>query len=399
MMGDLFNRNRQETEEHWVSISDVMIGLMVIFLFIAIGYMLNVRLEADQMILLRAELQKLVDAYKNWQVDLARDLETEFEGSFAKKNQFRMWKGYLDKETLSIRFKQPFPIGVDDVPGNFANKVLQNFFPRYIAILAQDKYRDRIAEIRIEGHTSSEWSSQVPVREAYIKNMELSQNRSRNVLDYVLNIEAPQITANKVWIKKHLTANGLSSSQLILNLERNCPTPANSYLTIAEETGIQAWRISQLHQRICSEIRTWENSETITQADVIKAVLPAYPEFRHKVEVLERAMHLLTEDKTDDKAESRRVEFRVVTKAEKLTEEITQLMAEFDVARETGIPLEDVKKLHRWIRNTISDNPEITIDNIINSLRSVPDFSEVKGDLGKAVNLLIENPDKTEASD
>ena len=397
MIGNLFSRKGQETEEHWVSISDVMTGLMVIFLFIAIGYMLNVRLEADQMILLRAELQKLLDAYKNWQVDLARDLEEEFEGNLDKKNEFRTWKGYLDKETLSIRFKQPFPMGVDEVPENFASEVLQNFFPRYIAILAQDRYRSRIAEIRIEGHTSSEWSSQVPVYEAYIKNMELSQNRARNVLDYVLNIDALQITGNRVWIKKHLTANGLSSSQLILNLERNCPTSANSYFTIAEETGIQVWRISQLHQRICSEIRNWKDSESITQASIIRAILPDYPEFKHKVEVLERAMNLLTEDKTDDKAESRRVEFRVVTKSEKLTEEITQLMTEFDVARKTGIPLEDVKKLHRWIHSAINDNPDITIDNIINSLLSVSDFSELKGDLEKAVNLLIEGPNKTEA--
>ncbi len=399
MIGNLFNRKVQETEEHWVSISDVMTGLMVIFLFIAIGYMLNVRLEADQMILLRSELQKLLDAYKNWQVDLANDLREEFEGNSSKKNQFRMWKGYLDRETLSIRFKQPFPIGVDEIPENFASKVLQNFFPRYIAILAQDKYRDRIAEIRIEGHTSSEWSSQVPVHEAYIKNMELSQNRARNVLDYVLNIKVHEITENRVWIKKHLTANGLSSSQLILNLEEDCPTPANSYLSIAEEIDIHVWRIPGLYQRICSEIRNWKNSKKITRSDIVKAILPEYPEFKHKVEELERTVDLLTEDKTDIKAESRRVEFRVVTKSEKLTEEITQLMTEFDVARKTGIPLEKVKKLHQWIRQDISDNPDIQVGDIVSSLRTFSDFSELKEDLEKVVKLLMENSNKMEATD
>ena len=398
MIGNLFNRKNQETEEHWVSISDVMTGLMVIFLFIAIGYMLNVRLEADQMILLRAELQKLLDAYKNWQVDLARDLEEEFEGSLVKKNEFRMWKGYLDKETLSIRFKQPFPIGVDEVPENFASEILQNFFPRYIAILAQDKYRGRIAEIRIEGHTSSEWSSQLAVHEAYIKNMELSQNRARNVLNYILNIKAHEITKNRVWIKKHLTANGLSSSQLILNLEGKRPTPANSYPIIAEATDIDTWRIPQLHQQICSEIRNWVNSERITRSDIIKAILPDYPEFRYKVEVLERAVDLLTEDKTDDKAESRRVEFRVVTRSEKLTEEITHLMMEFDVARKTGIPLEKMKKLHQRIRREVSDNPDITIGRIINVLMVDPVFSEFKEKLETTVKLLMEESDKAKVS-
>ena len=389
MIGNLFSRKRQETEEHWVSISDVMTGLMVIFLFIAIGYMLNVRLEANQMILLRAELQNLLDAYKNWQVDLASDLEEEFEGNVLKRNEFKTWKGYLDKETLSIRFKQPFPINVYEVSEDFASKVLRNFFPRYIAILTQDKYRDRIAEIRIEGHTSSEWSSQVPVHEAYIKNMELSQNRARNVLDYVLNIDTRPITENRVWIKKHLTANGLSSSQLVLNLERNCLTPANPYLTIAEETNIHMWKIPQLYQRICNEIRRWKGTERITRSDIVKVILTEYPEFRHKVEELERAVDLLTEDKTDNKAESRRVEFRVVTKSEKLTEEITQLMIAFDVARKTGIPLAEVKKLYQWIRSNISDNPDITVDDIISSLRTAPIFSELEEDLERAVKLLM----------
>ena len=371
----------------------------MIFLFIAIGYMLNVRLEADQMILLRTELQKLLDAYKNWQMDLARDLEEEFEGSLVKKNEFRMWKGYLDKETLSIRFKQPFPIGVYEVPENFANEILQNFFPRYIAILAQNKYRDRIAEIRIEGHTSSEWSSQLPVQEAYIKNMELSQNRARNVLNYILNIKAHEITKNRVWLKKHLTANGLSSSQLILNLEENCPTPANSYLVVAEATGIDTRRIAQLHQRICIEIRNWVNSERIARSDIIKAILPYYPEFRNKVEVLERAIDLLTEDKTDGKAESRRVEFRVVTKSEKLTEEITQLMMEFDVARKTGIPLKEIKKLHQRIRREVSENPDVTIGHIINVLTVDPIFSEFEEKLEVIVKQFMEESDKAEVAD
>ena len=41
MLERLLNLQRQEAEEHWVSISDVMTGLMVIFLFIAISYMVD----------------------------------------------------------------------------------------------------------------------------------------------------------------------------------------------------------------------------------------------------------------------------------------------------------------------------------------------------------------------
>ncbi len=253
MLGNLFNPKEQETEEHWVSISDVMAGLMVIFLFIAISYMLNVRLKANEIIVYKNEVGKLLDAYKNLQAALYKELRTEFEGDPTKKTQFRtVWRGHLDMETLSIRFKKPFTQGDATVPNAFKN-VLSNFFPRYIAILTKPEYRDEIAEIRIEGHTSSEWFDAVGLDMAYYNNMKLSQDRSRNVLQYVLEIKHPKITWNKEWIKKYLTANGLSSSKLIFDPNGN------------------------------------QNRE-----------------------------------------ESRRVEFRVVTKSEKLINEIEQLMKRFN---------------------------------------------------------------------
>ncbi len=93
--------------------------------------------------------------------------------------------------------------------------ILKEFFPRYLRILSGPKYVKNITEIRIEGHTSSEWSEEVSQEEAYILNMELSQCRTRRVLQYVLQI--PEITEKKDWLKQYLTANGLSSSKLIPN--------------------------------------------------------------------------------------------------------------------------------------------------------------------------------------
>lgn len=253
MIEKLFNVRGQETEEHWVSISDVMAGLMVIFLFIAISYMVNANRKTERITKLRDRIENLLDAYRNLQAHLAEDLRVEFEGNPTKQTQFRTkWRGSLNIETLSIRFKQPFTQGKDTVPNDFRD-VLEKFFPRYISILTKTKYKDEIDEIRIEGHTSGEWHREVTFDEAYFKNMELSQNRARNVLRYVLGIRHLKITLNKEWIKKNLTANGLSSSQLILS----------------------------------------PNGK-------------------------------------ENKAESRRVEFRVVTKSEKLIDEIKELMEEFD---------------------------------------------------------------------
>lgn len=255
MIEKLFNKQTQETEEHWVSISDVMAGLMVIFLFIAISYMVNANNENQKLVMLKQKIEKFLDAYRDLQVDLSEDLRAEFEGNLAKKKQFQTeWRGNLDMETLSIRFGRPFMQGNAAVPDVFKN-VLRDFFPRYIAILTKSEYKDKIAEIRIEGHTSSEWHHEVTPDEAYFNNMELSQNRSRNVLRYTLGIENSKITQNKRWIKKNLTANGLSSSQPILD----------------------------------------------SVGDLL----------------------------IENKEESRRVEFRVVTKSEKLIDEIKELIEEF----------------------------------------------------------------------
>ena len=213
MNENILATREQETEEHWISISDMMAGLMVIFLFIAISYMLHIRAKNEK-------IEQIAVTYEKLQSDLYKYLEEEF------KKDLDNWNAVLNKQTLSIRFKEPevlFPQGEAEVRPLF-RKMLDEFFPRYIKILTETKnvdgkykFKNDIAEIRIEGHTSSEWSEQVTPREAYILNMKLSQGRTRSVLEYVLQIPSSQIQQNRQWIRNNLTANGLSSSKLILN--------------------------------------------------------------------------------------------------------------------------------------------------------------------------------------
>lgn len=322
----MFGLRTQETEEHWVSISDVMAGLMVIFLFIAISYMVNANRKTERLTGLRVKIENLLGAYKNLQAELSEDLQEEFEGSPTKRRLFRIkWRGYLDKESLSIRFGKPFTQGEATVPDAFKN-VLRDFFPRYVAILTKHEYRDNIAEIRIEGHTSSEWLLQVARDEAYINNMELSQNRARDVLRYVLHIGHPEVVQNREWLKKKLTANGLSSSQLILDLVGNRPPQMNSYDSVTKETGIPADVVRQLHSQILREIAEGRGNGSITILGLIESVGTAHIAAKLEPEALERAVSLLTENRES----SRRVEFRVVTKSEKLIDEIEQLIEEFD---------------------------------------------------------------------
>lgn len=92
-------------------------------------------------------------------------------------------------------------------------EILSDFFPRYLRVL--EGFRKAIEEVRVEGHTSSIWEGAISPEDAYFKNMELSQARTRSVLEFGLQLPASQ--PFREWASRHLTATGLSSSRPILN--------------------------------------------------------------------------------------------------------------------------------------------------------------------------------------
>lgn len=204
-MRNLFSSNKhKENDSEWISISDLMSVLMIIFLFIAISYMQNIQKN-------QKNIKKVAVAYQELQTDLYEDLWNEF------RDDLDGWQAIIEKDTLTIRFQEPdilFRIGSSNLNNKFI-KILDDFFPRYIKIISSDKYRDNIEEIRIEGHTSSEWNDELMSNSAYFNNMSLSQNRTRAVLSYCVGlIKEPEVIE---WAQRYITANGLSSSRLILN--------------------------------------------------------------------------------------------------------------------------------------------------------------------------------------
>ncbi|MDZ7848658.1 MAG: OmpA family protein [Owenweeksia sp.] len=195
---------KQEGESQWLPISDLMSVLMMVFLLIAVSYMLKVYLEKEK-------IEEVAVTYNKLQNELYDDLNSEF------KEDLKRWNAEIDKTSLSVRFKSPeilFDMGSANLKPDFKT-ILADFFPRFIAILHKEEYRNDIDEIRIEGHTSSYWRAETTEDQAYIYNMELSQNRTRNVLDYVLRNEADKVLIK--WIRLNVTANGLCSSKLIFN--------------------------------------------------------------------------------------------------------------------------------------------------------------------------------------
>lgn len=191
----------QENEEHWIAVSDLMSGLMMLFLLIAVMYLVIVERKND-------EIERVVVLYEDLREELYEDLLAEFETDLPR------WGAQLN-EDLRLRFTNTdllFEEGESQLRPEFA-RILSDFFPRYMAILSSDEYRDDIQEVRIEGHTSSSWSQARDSDDAYMRNMALSQERTRSTLGYIMEMDA--VAHEKQWLRQRLTANGLSSSQLI----------------------------------------------------------------------------------------------------------------------------------------------------------------------------------------
>lgn len=189
-----FDSEEREDNAFSLSTGDLMAGLLFIFILLLMGALLQVQEKAEQD-------EEIVRRYDQVKTQLYIDLEEEF------KDDLKVWRAEIDSTTLCVRFQEPsmlFDNNMSTLKDNF-KVILRDFFPRYIDVLTKPEYRDNIEEIRIEGHTDSNGE--------YFHNMQLSQDRTRAVLQYCMELLDP---SNIEWSRTLITANGLSSSHPIL---------------------------------------------------------------------------------------------------------------------------------------------------------------------------------------
>ena len=185
---------RRNNDNIWQSISDMMTGLMVIFLFVCMGFLF--------------QLKETVNRYEQVKNQIYQDLIDEFNTEEMARLGAR-----LDEDDLRVIFVSPsvfFAAGDSAVNPKF-QEVLAEFFPRYVKVL--EKYSAEIVEVRIEGNASLEWSGDVNSNDAYFYNMKLSQDRAFNVLQYIFTLNTLQTPEKRQWLVDKLRANGASFSK------------------------------------------------------------------------------------------------------------------------------------------------------------------------------------------
>jgi len=144
-------------------------------------------------------------------VGLYDALMTEF------KDDFDIWDAELTKDDLLFRFNNPlalFEIGKSDLKVGFTD-ILSDFFPRYLKIVEQ--YKDNIQEIRIEGHTSSEYKGAGSDAKRYAFNKILSKSRANAVRNYSTEEAFKNTDIDKEWIENTFKGYGMSYDDLIMN--------------------------------------------------------------------------------------------------------------------------------------------------------------------------------------
>jgi len=184
----------------WISISDMMAGLMMVFLFISVLYMIQTKRD-------KLAMAEIALTYERSQTELNKELCDQFAPDLDR------WGAEILPDN-TVRFKAPevlFAKSSDRITAAFES-ILDDFFPRYIRILTKPLYKEDIAEVRIEGHTSSEWESEKSMEYRYLGNAWLSQNRAYSVLEYAFLV--PGVESHRTWLTRVLRANGLSFANL-----------------------------------------------------------------------------------------------------------------------------------------------------------------------------------------
>ncbi len=83
-------------ENYWIPLADLMTVLMVIFLFMAISYMIVIKNK-------QAQQNIIIEDFQQSKIELLKELRDEFNEDFKKEK----WNAVIDSNDLSIRFQSP----------------------------------------------------------------------------------------------------------------------------------------------------------------------------------------------------------------------------------------------------------------------------------------------------
>lgn len=152
----------------WISLSDMMTGLMLVFLLISVLVIAEIQQKEDNK-------NRILIEYSNAKEEIYRELRKVFE---EKQKEWNM----TISEDLTIKFNNTdilFEASSATIRPRFA-EILDEFIPKYLSIIGNDKYDKKIETVMIEGHAGGRGCT------GYLICLPMSQERANSVLRYIL---------------------------------------------------------------------------------------------------------------------------------------------------------------------------------------------------------------------
>ena len=157
--------------------------------------------------------QAQIDQIIGVKADVIEALKTEFS-----KNNINV---DIDAQTGALTLEASVMFDYDQAELTDAGKqALEQILPIYCKVLLQDDYMKYLAEIIIDGYTDTDGD--------YSYNLQLSQQRSLAVAQYLLDIQGNFLDATQSQnLEKYLTVNGHSMANPVLDASGNVDKDAS----------------------------------------------------------------------------------------------------------------------------------------------------------------------------
>ena len=192
-------KKRREAEEDkatdfWMSYSDLMAGMLLIFVLLLIVAMSHyAEFNRRKQLILEAQETKLV-SFRALQKKLIENLEQAFERESVR----------IDPATGILQIESGILFGEGEAALRAEGRErLGRIFDAYIRVILDDDFRDAVKQIEIEGHTNSNGT--------YLFNLELSQQRALTVMKELL----ARAGKDRDKLEQMVVAGGRSFSHLI----------------------------------------------------------------------------------------------------------------------------------------------------------------------------------------
>ncbi len=172
----------------------------------------------DEKTALLKDQQEQIDQIIGVKADVIEALKKEFSKNNIDVN--------IDAQTGALTLQSNVLFNYDESDLSNAGKTaLEQILPIYCKVLLQDDYKDYLAEIIIDGYTDTDGD--------YSYNLQLSQQRSLAVAQYLLDIQGNFLSSDQSGdLQQFLTVNGHSMANPVLDADGNVDKDASRRVEI-----------------------------------------------------------------------------------------------------------------------------------------------------------------------